>query len=152
MANLTFFANLPKVKCAKICIFLLNGPNILCLHLIPNIAHDLWDPPCFIYLIYFDFYSLKIQIKSNKSINHIMCFRDDFCIEGRSYVLSNENQFVQDWFRLKKIWLKQIWKDIICHEIPNQIFIMIKIEYVFVDLTCCSTYTEAIQGMSGLEQ
>ena len=78
-----------------------------------------------------------------------MCFRDDFCIEGRYYVLSNENRFVQDWFGLKKIGLKQFWKDIICHERPNQIFIMGKIQFVFVDLMCCITYTEGIQGKRG---
>ena len=34
-----------------------------------------------------------------------------------------------------------------CHTRPNQIFIMGKIEVVFVDLIGCITYTEASQGM-----
>ena len=62
-------------------------------------------------------------------------------------MLSIENQLVQGQFGWKNIGFEQNWKEIICHERPNQISMMSKIEVVFVDLIGCITYTEASQGM-----
>ena len=79
-----------------------------------------------------------------------MYFRDDFCIEKRSHMLSIEDQLVQSQFGLKKIGFEQNWKGIICIERSNQISMMSKIEVVFVDLIACITYTEASQSIERL--
>ena len=55
-------------QCPKM-YFSSNGPNFLCLQHTPSLVHDPYTFPWiigFIYLIYFDFYHLKNQIKSNK--------------------------------------------------------------------------------------
>ena len=58
-----------------------------------------------------------------------------------------KDQLVQGQFGWKKIGFEKNWKEITCHERPNQISMMSKIEVVFVDLIGCITYTEASQGM-----
>ena len=56
-----------KIAKSQICSnlhLLLNGPKFLCLRLITNIVHDLWDPTCLIYsFIQFNLIFIHLKFK-----------------------------------------------------------------------------------------
>ena len=70
MSKLTIFAKLPKVKCAKKCIFLSNGPSFSWLNIVCDMVHDLNQHLhiiCFIIYFILIFYYLKFKLNKKNS-------------------------------------------------------------------------------------
>ena len=115
-----------KIVKSQMCLklqFLSNGPNLLCLSWVCNMVHDPWSFPLsfiLIYLIYFDFYPLKIKLNQINHLRnkrfHYKSFYHQLAINKGWQDQSKSLKESKDWICSKNKQNQKLERKIFCHQ------------------------------------